>query len=291
MEKIRIEEKAYAKLNISLDVSKPRPDGFHDMVMVMQTVSLYDDLSIELNESGNVFAKANLQYIPSDNRNLAVRAAKLFFEAIEKKELGAVISMKKRVPVGAGMGGGSSDAAAVFRALNRHFNQFFSTAELLKLSEKVGSDVPFCVLGGTALAEGRGEVLTSLENIPDCTFVICKPEFSVSTPELFRALDRIKLRSHPDTAGLVKAICEKDLRGLCRRMYNVFEDVPDRRMHIVKEIKRKLIDGGADGTVMTGTGSAVFGVFKPDSTVEDLCKELRNEYGFCVCAKPVPSLL
>lgn len=291
MKENQVSEKAYAKLNISLDVSKPRADGFHDMVMVMQTVSLCDDITIEFNDSGSVLAKSNLQYIPSDNRNLAVRAAKVFLDTIGQKKTGANISMVKRVPVGAGMGGGSSDAAAVFRALNRYYENTLTDQELLQLSEQVGSDVPFCVLGGTALAKGRGEVLTPLEDIPECTFVICKPEFSISTPELFRALDRIKLRTHPDTNGILKALKESNVREICRRMYNVFENVPDRRLNVVPIIKRELIDGGAEGAVMTGTGSAVFGIFTDETRAEATREKLKKEYGFCVTAKPVPSLL
>ena len=291
MKESRISEKAYAKLNISLDVSKPRPDGFHDMVMVMQTVSLCDDIEIELNESGSVLAKANLQYIPSDNRNLAVKAAKLYLNAVGREKTGATVYLTKRVPVGAGMGGGSSDAAAVLRALNRFFDKALTDRELLRLSEQAGSDVPFCLLGGTALAKGRGELLTSLTDFPDCTFVICKPAFSISTPELFHALDRIKLRTHPDTNGILKALEEHDLRQICRRMYNVFEDVPDRRLSVVPVIRRQMLEEGAEGAIMTGTGSAVFGVFTDEGKAEKTKEALKKEYGFCMTAKPVPTLL
>lgn len=282
-----ISEKAYAKLNISLDVSKPRPDGYHDMIMIMQAVSLCDDVEIDINGGGNVYAKSNLKYIPSDEKNLAVKAARLYLKAIGNCSDGAVISIRKAIPVGAGMAGGSTDAAAVLRALNRYYGYVLSREELLKVAEETGSDVPFCVLGGTALAEGRGEILTSLPNIPQCTFVICKPEFSVSTPELFRALDRIKLRSHPDTTGIISALKSGELRQICRRMYNVFEDVPDRRMRTVAEIKQMLLSGGAEGAVMTGTGSAVFGVFTEPDAARSVCSQLESEYGFCVSAEPV----
>lgn len=285
-----IKEKAYAKLNISLDVSKPRADGYHDMIMVMQTVSLCDEICIEITDKGSIQSSSNLQYIPSDDRNLAVKAARLYFETAGICDVGAEISIKKAIPVGAGMAGGSSDAAAVFRALNRHFNAL-SEEELLSLSEKAGSDVPFCLLGGTALAEGRGEILTPLRDIPDCIFVICKPEFSISTPELFRVLDKIKLRSHPDTAGIVDAVENGDLRQVCRRLYNVFEDVPDRRMRTVSLIKQKLFNAGAQGAVMTGTGSAVFGIFTGEEDVSGICSELKKEYGFCVAAEPVGRLM
>ena len=286
-----ITEKAYAKLNISLDVSKAREDGYHDMVMVMQTVSLCDELSITLDQTGVVRAEADLRYIPRDDRNLAVKAAKLYFARTGREETGAVIRMKKRIPVGAGMAGGSSDAAAVIRALNRTFGQELTKEEMMALAEQTGSDVAFCVVGGTALAEGRGEILTPLRDMPDCTIVICKPDYSISTPELFRAIDREKLRIHPDTAGILEAIREGNLAQICRRMYNVFEDVPDRRMKIIGGIKTKLINKGAEGAVMTGTGSAVFGIFTDENTAKKACSAMSKEVSFTCVAKPVGALL
>ena len=272
-----ITEKAYAKLNISLDVSKAREDGYHDMVMVMQTVSLCDELSITLDQTGVVRAEADLRYIPRDDRNLAVKAAKLYFAKTGREGTGAVIRMKKRIPVGAGMAGGSSDAAAVIRALSRNFGQELKKDEMMALAEQTGSDVAFCVLGGTALAEGRGEILTPLRDMPDCTIVICKPDYSISTPELFRAIDREKLRVHPDTAGILEAIREGNLAQICRRMYNVFEDVPDRRMKIIGGIKTRLINKGAEGAVMTGTGSAVFGIFTDENTAKKACSAMARK--------------
>ena len=286
-----ITEKAYAKLNISLDVSKAREDGYHDMVMVMQTVSLCDELSITLDQTGVVRAEADLRYIPRDDRNLAVKAAKLYFAKTGREGTGAVIRMKKRIPVGAGMAGGSSDAAAVIRALSRNFGQELKKDEMMALAEQTGSDVAFCVLGGTALAEGRGEILTPLRDMPDCTIVICKPDYSISTPELFRAIDREKLRVHPDTAGILEAIREGNLAQICRRMYNVFEDVPDRRMKIIGGIKTKLINKGAEGAVMTGTGSAVFGIFTDENTAKKACSAMAKEVPFTCLAKPIGALL
>lgn len=286
-----ITEKAYAKLNISLDVSKAREDGYHDMVMVMQTVSLCDELSITLDQTGVVRAEADLRYIPRDDRNLAVKAAKLYFAKTGREGTGAVIRMKKRIPVGAGMAGGSSDAAAVIRALSRNFGQELKKDEMMTLAEQTGSDVAFCVLGGTALAEGRGEILTPLRDMPDCTIVICKPDYSISTPELFRAIDREKLRVHPDTAGILEAIREGNLAQICRRMYNVFEDVPDRRMKIIGGIKNRLINKGAEGAVMTGTGSAVFGIFTDENTAKKACSAMAKEVPFTCLAKPIGALL
>ena len=284
-------EKAYAKLNISLDVTGKREDGYHEMVMVMQTVSLCDELEIRLREGGQVRASSNLHFIPGDERNLAVRAAQCFLQAVGQSGQGVHINIRKRIPVGAGMAGGSADAAAVLRGMNRLYDEPMDRAGLENLASAVGSDVAFCVSGGTALARGRGEVLEDLPDLPDCVFVIGKPEFSISTPELFRKLDSVPVRHHPDTAGLVQAIREQNLEELCRRLYNVFEDVDDRRLRTVSEIKSKLLDHRALGTIMTGTGSAVFGIFADEAAAEEACRALQSEYRFVCTAKPVGRLL
>lgn len=283
-------ERAYAKLNISLDVTEKRDDGFHNMVMVMQTVSLGDDIRITLNDGGCVRAKTDLHFIPGDERNLAVKAALRYLAEIGETRRGAEIEIKKRIPVGAGMGGGSADAAAVLRAMNRLFDGRLDGARLTEISGDVGSDVPFCVGGGTALAEGRGERLTPLPDFPDCAFVICKPEFSVSTPELFRKLDMLRSRHHPDTAGIIEALRAGELGQICRRMYNVFEYVDDRRMRTVAELKGALLDAGALGAVMTGTGSAVFGIFPDKVQADRALAALDGMECFCRTALPVGRL-
>ena len=283
-------EKAFAKLNISLDVTDRRPDGYHDMVMVMQTVSLCDELEIALSDSALIRVQSNLHFIPSDERNLAAKAAHCFLSAAGIGGQGMLITLTKRIPVGAGMAGGSADAAAVLRALNRLYGFPFSGEELETLSAQVGSDVPFCVRGGTVLATGRGEKLETLPAMPDCRFVICKPDFSISTPELFRRLDQGSLRCHPDTAGIVAALRAGELEPIARRMYNVFEEVEDRRLRTVKEIKGILLDCGALGAIMTGTGSAVFGVFRPEADCSAAVALLRAEYGFCETASCVGKL-
>lgn len=286
-----ITEKAYAKLNLSLDVTGRREDGYHELVMLMQTVSLCDELRLRFREDGKVCASSNLRFIPGDERNLAVRAALRYLEAVGESGQGLQIDICKEIPVGAGMAGGSADAAAVLRGLNRLYGNRLSRTELEELAQKVGSDVPFCVAGGTALAKGRGEILEDLASIPDCWLALCKPGFSISTPELFQKLDSAAVRIHPDTAGLLEAVKAADLRGLCRRMYNVFEEIDDRRMRTVAEIKGKLLDHRALGAIMTGTGSAVFGVFERAEDAEDACRCLQKEYKFCCTAKPVARVL
>ena len=282
-----IQEKAYAKLNLSLGVVSRREDGFHELAMLMQTVSVCDELTIERSDSGCVRAVCSLHFIPTDERNLAVRAARCYLEAIGETGQGLLIRMDKHIPVGAGMGGGSSDAAAVLRGMNRLYGQRLSRRELEELASRVGSDVAFCVAGGTALARGRGEILTDLPDLPDCCFVIAKPDFSISTPELYKKLDSVPLRRHPDTAGLLQGIESGELREICRRMYNVFEDVPDRRMRTVGEIKGVLLDHGALSAMMTGTGSAVFGVFEDEAAAERARERLGKDYRFAALARPV----
>ena len=286
-----IREKAYAKLNISLDVTERRADGFHNMCMVMQTVSICDELELRPTDTGRVQVKSNFSFIPGDERNLAAKAALGFFEAVGKQGQGLLITLQKSIPVGAGMAGGSADAAAVLRALNRLYGAPLTADALETLAARVGSDVPFCVRGGTALATGRGEKLETLPSLPACKFVVCKPDFSISTPELFRKLDQTGLRCHPDTAGILAALRDGELEPVARRMYNVFEEVDDRRLRTVREIKSVLLDCGALGAIMTGTGSAVFGVFQPDADCSAAVAALRAEHGFCREARGVDRLL
>lgn len=283
-------ENAYAKLNISLDVTGKRPDGYHDMLMVMQTVSLCDEISLELKEGSISRAYCNLPYVPSDGRNLAVKAAAAFFEANGIENMCAEIQIKKLIPVGAGMAGGSTDAAAVLRALNRLTGKPMSRDGLESLASKIGSDVAFCVSGGTRLASGRGEILSSLSPLPNCFFAICKPEFSIQTPELFKLLDSCRLRCHPDTGGICEALSQGELRAVAQRMYNVFEDVPDRRHKTIADIKHRLIDSDALGAVMTGTGSAVFGIFDDEAKRDNALEKLRSDYRFCYAAENIPEL-
>jgi len=287
---MRVQEYAYAKLNLTLDVTAKRDDGYHDMLMVMQTVSVTDSIVLEQTGEKGIRASSNFRYIPTDERNLAVRAAGAYLDAVGEEKNGILIRMDKSIPVGAGMAGGSADAAAVLRGMNRLHGNRMNRRELEKLGEQVGSDVAFCVAGGTALARGRGEVLEDLTPMPDCAIVICKPGFSISTPELFRKLDQTGLRTHPDTAGMLSALESGNLKEISRRLFNVFEEVDDRRMRSEAEIKHVLLDYGALGAVMTGTGSAVFGVFGDETAAETCAAYLRSEHKFCHVARPVKRL-
>ena len=276
-----VNEKGYAKLNYSLDVHAKRPDGYHDLTMVMGSVSLRDDVTVSLRTDGRIEAVCSLPWLPRDERNLAVRAARVFFDALGEASLGADIHIQKRVPVGAGMAGGSTDAAAALRALNRLTGAGLSAEKLRSLELAVGSDVPYCVTGGMMLAEGRGEILTPLPELPGGWIVICKPAFSISTAELFARIDKRRITAHPDTQGLCAALRAGDLCGAARRMYNVFEEALPRSSAAVGAIRGALLDAGALGAVMTGTGSAVFGVFEEKTAAAAAHERLSRSYREC----------
>ena len=270
---------ARAKLNLTLDVLGKRPDGYHDLKMVMQSVALADTLTVETGTGEGLEVRTDLSFLPNNEKNLAAAAA-LAFQTVTGRDLGGVaIAIEKRIPVCAGMGGGSSDAAAVLRSLERMLGTGQDLTALAGIGERVGSDVPYCVLGGTALAEGRGEVLTPLSALPHCHVVICKPAFSISTPELFRAVDGVRLRCRPDTDGVLAALEAGDLGGVARRMYNVFEDVlPPRQRTEVAAIRSALVQHGALGANMSGTGPTVFGLFDDADRARSAWEELRQTY-------------
>ena len=274
---------AHGKLNLSLDVLGRGEDGYHALRSVMHTVAFGDDLDVELTRDGSFTIDPGQSYLPADGRNLAVKAARLFLEGTG---LGANIRVVKRIPVCAGMGGGSADAAAVLRALNALTGRGLSLQALAELGAQVGSDVPFCVTEGAALAEGRGEKLTPLPSLPACAIVLCKPAFSISTPELFARIDRRRSRLHPDTAGMIAALEEGDLAGVARRSFNVFEDVLGRRGSGIAAIKSALTEMGALGAAMTGSGSTVFGLFDSGDAARKAWEALSGQYQECWLTRP-----
>lgn len=282
---------AYAKINLSLDVLGRLPGGYHEMKMVMQTVSLCDDVQLAPAEDGGIRLETNFGFLPSDGRNIARKAAEAFFAAAGGGARGLRVRLEKRIPVGAGLGGGSADAAAVLRGLNQLHGGMFSRAKLLEIAAGLGSDVPFCLLGGTRLASGRGEKLEELPPLPSCGVVICKPGFSIRTPDLFAKIDGRRSRIRPDTEGLVRAVRAGDVNGVARRMYNVFEDVLPPKSGEVGVIKQKLLSAGALGAVMSGTGSAVFGLFPDRAGAEAAAAALREDYRDCFAAVPVGNLI
>ena len=269
---------ANAKINLTLDILRKREDGYHDLQMVMQAVTLSDALTVAPAQGAEGQAVSDLHFLPTGDRNLAQMAAAAFREATG---LGGQVdvTIQKHIPVCAGLAGGSADAAAVLTAMNRLTGAGLSAAQLAKIGEKVGSDVPFCVLGGTALAEGGGAALTPLAPLPPCHIVVCKPPFSVSTPQLFGRVKVKKIVRRPDTAGVIAALEAGDLAGVARRMYNVFEDVLEpRRLSEINDIKAVLIDCGALGASMSGSGPSVFGLFDREDRAQAALERLKESY-------------
>ena len=276
----KVEEYANAKINLTLDVGPLRKDGYHEMESVMISIGLRDVVELTAKSGGNITLRSNFHFLPTDGRNLAVKAANVFFEKTNTAGSADIrIHLNKSIPVCAGMGGGSSDAAAVLRGLNRIYGTGLSDAELEELGRFVGSDVAFCVTGKTCLATGRGDILSPLPSFSRIPIVVCKPDFFVSTPELFSKIDRRRGKIRPDTPGMVRAITDGDLEGVSRRIYNVFEEVlSPYRARTVGDIRRRMLDMGALGACMTGTGPTVFGIFAEEKTAKAACGSLSKSY-------------
>ena len=282
---------AYAKLNISLDVVSKRPDGYHNMAMVMESVSLCDDVTIRVKKgNGEVSVSTNRNYLPTGKNNSAGKAAELFLCAAGITDLDVDIELFKRIPVCAGMAGGSTDAAAVLRGLNKLLGTGFDRQTLEKMGENIGSDVPYCVAGGTVLATGRGELLEDLPDMPECSIVICKPSFPVSTPELFSRIKCDKIRCRPDTNGIIECLEKGDLVGIGRRAFNVFESVLGQGIAEVERIKGVMLDHGAVGASMSGTGPTVFGIYADSKDAEKAFEVLKDDYIECFIAENIKKL-
>ena len=254
-------EAAYGKLNLTLDILRRREDGFHDLRMIMQSVDLQDEILLEERDGEEISLFCDASHVPAGGGNIAAKAAEAFFRETGLARRGIAITLRKAIPVSAGMAGGSSDGAAVLRLLRRLYCPEMPPERLEAIGAQVGSDVPYCVRGGTALAEGRGELLRDLPDLPPCWFVLCKPPFPIATPELFARVQVRRLRFHPDTAGMLRSLEAGDLEGVCQRIYNVFEELLPRKYSQVLELKGALLDRGAMAAAMTGTGPTVFGVF------------------------------
>lgn len=271
----QITRKAYAKINLGLDVIRRRPDGYHEVKMIMQTVGIYDVLTfrkkeqlegspqitiaLELKETqGMAFSK---EALPCDKSNLIYKAAALIMEAYEIKE-GVEITLQKNIPIAAGMAGGSTDAAAVFHGLNELFSLSMSLEDMKKLGVKIGADVPYCIMGGTALSEGIGEILTPLPAPPKAHLLIAKPDINVSTKFVYENLHADTLQFHPDIDGMVEALKAGSLTGITDRMSNVLETVTVKEYPVINQIKEEMIKSGARNALMSGSGPTVFGVYE-----------------------------
>lgn len=277
---------APAKVNLALDILGARSDGYHDMKMVMQTISLCDTVSVEETASGFEL-RTDGDFIPAGKKTLEQRAAEAFFEAAGFPMPGLRVTLEKVTPAYAGLGGGSADVAALLRILRDNYAPEMSTEELERIGFTVGSDMPFCVRGGTALAEGRGEVLTDLPPLPDCWFVLCKPDFGIPTPSLFALVDGGELTCRPDIAGMELALESGDLAGVAARLGNVFEEVLPEEYHEVFTIKNRLMELGALNAAMSGSGPTVFGIFSEQETAKRAAEVLKETYQQTYLAVPV----
>lgn len=280
-------EGAFAKINLTLDVLGKRADGYHDIKSVMQTISLRDDIQINLGTGKPWMIHCDKEEVPTDETNLCWKAAKLFFDTVGKDPDGLEIFITKRIPMQAGLGGGSADAAAVLRALNRHYNMPLSLPALAELGSAVGSDVPFCVLCGTAVVEGRGERIRKLPDMPECIFVVCKPDFSVSTPELYQVIDGKEIANRPDTAAMESAILTGDLDAIAHTVNNVFDPIVTQDHPELNYIKSIMNTYGGVGYQMTGSGSAVYGIVGNFENAAVICNMLRDNYSQIYIAKTV----
>ena len=284
---ITLYEGAFAKINLTLDVLGKRPDGYHDLKSIMQTISIRDDVEIDIGTGKPWRLQCSKEDIPTDASNLAWKAARVFFDAVRRDPDGLEIRITKRIPSQAGLGGGSADAAAVLRALTRHYDAPFSILALAELGAEVGSDVPFCVLCGTAMVEGRGERLRKLPDMPDCCFVVCKPPFSSSTPELYRKLDECVIAKHPDNASMEAALLEGDLGKVAENVWNVFDPVVTADHLELNYIKSICNSYGSLAQQMTGSGSAVFAILPNFEYAAVVCNMLKDNYPDIFIAKPV----
>lgn len=273
----QIKLNARGKINITLDVLRKREDGYHDLSMIMQTVNLCDNLSIKITNSGNIEMTSNYSWLPCDERNLVYKAAALMKEKYDIKE-GISLHLDKNIPVAAGMAGGSSDCAATLIGIRNLLKINASDKELMALGKTLGADVPYCILRGTALAEGIGEKLTQLSPFPDTILLIVKPPINVSTATVFGSLDLNKVDKHPDNKKMIELIKNKDLQGICDNMCNVLESVTIKNYPIIDTIKKAMINNGAMGSLMSGSGPTVFGFFENYDMALKALKYIRSKH-------------
>lgn len=283
MTKIKI--KAYAKINLMLDIVNRRTDGYHDLFMVMQSVGVYDDVTVEKTNDGLITLSCSDETIPTDERNIAHKAACAFFKMADVKNTGVSIHIEKRIPSAAGLAGGSADGAAVIVALNELFSTALSEKELCKIGVTVGADLPFCICGGTKLAQGIGDVLSNLKPLRQCFIVLAKPEYGVNTAKAYKAFDEHGKCREPDKLSMLKAMQNRNLDEICSLMSNSFEEfveVPDR-----VRIRSLMYDHGAKGVCMSGSGPTTFGIFYDKESANKCAQALSEFIKDVVVCKPV----
>ncbi len=270
-----ITKKAYAKVNLGLDVIGRREDGYHEVRMIMQTVDICDVLTFTRQERPGIVVTTDKEELPGDESNLIYKAARLVTETCSVRE-GIKIELQKRIPMAAGMAGGSTDAAAVFHGMNEMFGLGMDEDEMCALGVKIGADIPYCIKGGTALAEGIGEILTKLPDAPACVVLVAKPDIDVSTKYVYENLHAESLEYHPDIDGMRAAIEEGDLRGMAERMGNVLETVTVNAYPVIREIKEVMKKSGAWNALMSGSGPTVFGIFGEEEKARKAYNEIAQ---------------
>ena len=268
--------KAAAKINIALDVCGKRPDGYHLVSMIMQAVSLYDEIKVITNRDNTIEIFSNTKDIPTDDSNIAYKAADLLKKEYNIKS-GVKIYIEKKIPIAAGLAGGSTDCAATLRLLNKGWDLQLTKEEMQKAATKLGADVTFCLQGGTALAEGIGEVLTPLPCMPKCFIVLVKPDFAVSTAQVYKGYNIDQTAVKPDVKKVIEAIKTNNMKNIISAMGNVLETVTIAKHPVINEIKKKLINQGAIASMMSGSGPTVFGIFEDKNTAEYACTEWKKE--------------
>ena len=270
----RLDLNALGKINLGLDVLGKRENGYHDVRMVMQSVYVYDRICVEKKREAGIELSTNLGYLPVNENNLAYKAARLLMDEFSVQE-GVKINLEKHIPVAAGMAGGSSDAAAILHGLNRMFELCLSKEDLMKRGVELGADVPYCIMRGTALAEGIGEVLTPLPRIPKCFALIAKPSIIVSTKTVYEKLDALEIVDHPDIDGIIEGLNQGDLDEICACMGNVLEKVTIEDYPVIEEIKNVMKENGAINAMMSGSGPTVFGIYKERKQAKAAGEKIR----------------
>jgi 4-diphosphocytidyl-2-C-methyl-D-erythritol kinase len=267
--------KALAKINLGLDVVRRREDGYHEVRMVMQTIHLYDTLDIQKSSKGGIAIRSNLSFLPVNENNLVYKAGRLLMDEFGIRD-GVTVNLQKRIPVAAGMAGGSTDAAAMLYGMNRLFDLGLSRRELMERGATIGADVPYCLMRGTALAEGIGEKLTALPPMVKCPVLIAKPSVSVSTKFVYQNLKLDADTVHPDIDRLIRDIQKKDLEGICGDMGNVLETVTVPAHPVIQKIKEQMVESGAKAAMMSGSGPTVFGLFSDEKTARQAKEDMKR---------------
>ena len=271
----KMELKALGKINLGLDVLGRRENGYHDVRMVMQTLYLYDQITIEKTEKPGIELSTNLFYLPVNENNLAYRAADLLMQKFGVEE-GVKITLEKHIPVAAGMASGSSNAAAVLYGINRMFSLGLSQEELMERGVKLGADVPYCIMRGTVLAEGIGEILTPLPAMPRCTALVAKPPISGSTKLVYEKLDAHEIEDHPDIDGVLEGLERQDLKKIASSMGNVLERVTVEEYPVIEEIKEMMKENGALNAMMSGSGPTVFGLYSDKRMAKEAAQKIKE---------------